>query len=295
MPIYVKNNKLISNRCKIKSINPAIISNHINSSTLAKLVGKNASTDRAIYSTQDPINNNFVRSTSCWLNGVTNISCFSPAQLENGSGSGWNVKAGTLITPRHILLAKHYLINILSGGTPIVFVDENNNIIKRNLIQYANHATTDIAIGLLDNDVPDNIKIAKVLPSNYEYYMDLQNNGGPANYQIYSVGLDYEEKALLLNFIYIDSTSGAAIFYPLNAIDPYYSFTESIIVGDSGNPVFFIIDNTLVLLITWYTSVGGPSVSYYYNVVNGLINSLSPNQGYGLSPIDLGAVYHKYK
>ena len=166
MTIRINRNKLFKNKCLLK-IDKSIIPNHINSFTANKLLNKNPNTSSLIYSSQDPYFNGlgkFIRNPNCWLNGVTNISCFSPAQL---SGANWWQRAGTLITRKHVLFAAHFQTSVIPGGTPLVFVDDNNNVIRRNIIQYGLDRDsggiygTDISIALLDSEVPSNIKIAK--------------------------------------------------------------------------------------------------------------------------------------
>lgn len=330
MPTYLKNNKLLSNKIGRynSNINKNIIPNHINVSTSNRLFGKNYSTDRYVYTSQNPYGN-FVRNPNCWLNSISNISCFSPAQL---SGAAWYQRAGTLITRKHIILAKHFVFDILSGGTPIIFIDDNNNKYQPKLISYA-YDDTDIAIGLLDNEVSSNIKIAKVLPTNYTDYFNISNTSSSYdsytslrsftnNPYLYAVGLDQEEKAIM--FLYNGcrvSRAGSSpnyIYYHMINVsgsntdvsseirnDSYYNSTypnpaqfndwnEPIITGDSGNPLFLIIDNELVLLTTWASVTVGPSITNRYDQVNNLIESLSPGQGYSLTPIDLSAVYSKY-
>lgn len=346
MPFYIKSNKLnLSKAHKKTNIDKNVIPNHINISTTNKLVGKNASTDRNVYSSQDPYYNGigrFIRNPNCWLNGISNISCFSPAQL---SGASWNTRAGTLITKKHILLARHFPISIISGGTPIIFVDENNNVVRRNIVGYGTLPNlpsgqwpgdyTDIAVAALDSDVPSNIKIAKVLPKNFRDYMRAvvggQVNGVTTfnfNPWLYSVVLDYEEKAIvkLLSGTYI-TTTGLQIngnnvwvaiadnyniesfWVPRNGIfalnqptamtpDPaqFHPWCEATIVGDSGNPTFIIIDNELVVTSTFWNPSGGPFVSdsVHYDAINALIENVSPGEGYSLTPVDLAAVYNKY-
>jgi hypothetical protein len=317
MSIYLKTNKL--NRNKLiynpNKINKNILSNYINISTTDKLLNKNASTDRALYTTKDPYYNGigqFVRNSSCWLNGITNISCFSPAQL---SGATWSQRGGTLITKKHILLAKHFQISILpNGGTPIIFVDENNNVIRRNLISYA-YDDSDLAIGLLDNEVPSNIKIAKVLPTNFTNYIagsfgiDMGYDLSPL---LYAVGMDQEQKANLKLFYnvfkyttnliasgyaflaYVSDFNVSPAAYATMNPQPteFSSFNEPTVTGDSGQPSFLIINNELVLLTTWWGPTNGPFVTFKYELINSLINTLSPNQGYSLTPIDLLSVYN---
>lgn len=303
MSFYIRNNRIINSKIRFKNIviDKTIIPNHINNSTIARLNNKNPSTDKLVYSSQNPYGGVgdagiWVRNPSCWINGVSNISCFSPAQR---SGAYWYQRAGTLITKKHFILAKHFVFAILEGGTPIIFVDENNNAIKRNLIQYAYDDITDIAIGVLDSEVPSNIQFAKVLPPYYQDYL-----GYPQN--LLALSLDQEEKALvtvwagLLNY----TVTGGSYQY-CNIVNPntnyvnsslwqYSTFNESIISGDSGNPSFLIIDNELVLLACWNTPWSGPFITNRYSQVNSLINTLSPNEGYSLTPINLDVVYHKY-
>jgi hypothetical protein len=328
MPIYLKGNKLLTNNIP-SLIDKTIIPNYINSSIVSRLSGKNPSTDRFVYSSQNPYGGVgdagiWVRNPNCWINGVSNISCFSPAQL---SGASWNTRAGTLITRKHVLFAKHYTTSILSGGTPIIFVDENNNAIRRNIIQYEYDTSdsgsgTDIAVALLDSEVPSNIKIAKVLAPDFGNYIDTSpvssifgSGAFRPNPYLYAVGLDQEEKAIVKLWtgagLWISGNGADQILFQLAGaanIDPnatytppinpppqqFASWSEAIVVGDSGNPLFLIIDNELVVLTTWWTVDAGPFITNRYTQVNNIIESLSPGEDYSLTPIDLQAVYAKY-
>lgn len=330
MPIYVKQNRILQNKVRhsLYPIDKSIITNHINSSTTAKLLNKTPS-DRLVYSSQNPYGGPidagvWIRNPNCWLNGVTNISCFSPAQR---SGANWWQRAGTLITRKHALFAKHFVTSILpNGGTPLIFVDENNNAIRRNIINYG-YDSTDIAVALLDSEVPSNIKIAKVLPTNFTDYFntsilssvydsfETNINSFRNNPWLYAVGLDQEEKAILKLWsgcdLYGSGSTPNTVWYQLVGaydIDPnssysppiipspqqFSSWSEPIITGDSGNPLFLIIDNELVVLNTWWFPSGGPFITSRYTQVNNIIESLSPGEGYGLTPIDLASVYNKY-
>lgn len=332
MPFYTKGSKLISSRVKLNtnSINKNIIPNHINVSTSNRLFGKDYSTDRYVYSSQNPYGN-FVRNPNCWLNGISNISCFSPAQL---SGANWWQRGGTLITRKHALFAKHFVTSVISGGTPLVFIDDNNNKYQPKIINYA-YDSTDIAIALLDSEVNSNIKIAKVLPTNFQNYFNTKNvisvyntsfgstvYGFQNNPYLYAVGLDQEEKAIVFLYngcrLLASGSSPNTIYYQLtnasNSYDDvptelrnntYYNsmypnpaqfsnWNESIVTGDSGNPLFLIIDNELVVISAYLVPTGGPFITNRYNEVNALIESLSPGEGYSLSPVDLATVYAKY-
>lgn len=294
MGFYLKKSEIILDT----NINKYVIPNYINTKTYERLYLKNPSTDKFVYLSQDPYHNGigrFVRNPSCWINGVTNISCFSPAQL---SDAAWNTRAGTLLTRKHVLFAKHYVPAIITGGTPLIFVDENNNVIRRNLIQIVNQPGADISIGLLDSEVPSNIKIAKVLPKNFSNYMATSNNPTETLFGIVGVGLDQEEKALTKTSTTIDNVYQKNIAFdnmsgPNGSVNPYSNWSEEIVVGDSGNPVFYIIDNELVVLTTWWTPTTGPFLPFFYDEVNSLIGSLSPGEGYATTPFDLAGLYSR--
>ena len=66
-----------------------------------------------------------------------------------------------------------------------------------------------------------------------------------------------------------------------------------IIGGDSGSPSFLVINNQLVLITTWFSSIGGP---FYggsnINSINSSMNTLWTRNGrsgssYTLTPINL--------
>jgi len=280
------------------NIDRNVLNNHINLSVSDRLVDKNPATDRDVYTTRDPYFNgigNFVRNSSCWLNGISNISCFSPAQL---SGANWWQRAGTLISPRHVLFVTHFTPSILpNGGTPIIFVDDNNNVVRRNIIKYESNSTADMAVGLLNSDMPSNIKVAKVLPQNYATYINITSaNSG----RTLMVALDQEQKALVKEAAGVTTVT----FSPgvirrflnipnLESDHPWYSFTEIVVAGDSGQPLFYIIDNELVLLSVWSTATTGPAIPEYYHFLNSVMQNLGG--GYQLTPIDLQSVYDKYR
>ena len=277
---------------------PITIDQHINNTILSKIQGKDPITSKNIFTSRNPYTKIFTRNPDCWLNGVSNISCMSPAQL---SGTPWNTRSGTLVTPRHIVLAKHYMIPILEGGTDILFVADDNTVVTRKLVSSITDPNNDIGIMLLNEDIPSIIKFAKVLPRNHPDYLSQQSSMRCA------VFLDQEEKALLRintflpvdpsppghqNVVYVTNPNHISNFSS-NVLSPIMPWYETPIAGDSGDPMFLLIDNELVLISTWTSPVSGPSYPSLYDIVNDLLTQIGP--GYQLTPIDLEAVYNKYK
>lgn len=239
-----------------------------------RIAGKSSSTAKNIFTTQNHGSSIYVRNSGCWAYDLD----LTPISPWNSTGA--NTRAGTLISPRHIIFAAHYQIN---NGSIIRFVTTDNTVVERTMINKVSLSQTlypDITIGVLDSDVPNTIGYVKVLPSNWSSY--LPNVG--AIYRIPALALDYEEKALVTELGVVNG--GTLIFYtPTNA--QRLSFFETIIVGDSGNPVFLIINGQLVLLTvwTWGGSGGGTFVTYFKNDINSAMSSLGG--GYTLTEVDL--------
>jgi hypothetical protein len=237
----------------------------------------NATTAKPIYTTQNHTTSTYVRNTNCWVADL-DLTPISP-----WNSTGGNTRAGVLISPRHILFAAHYQIN---NGATIRFVDNNNNVVTRTLINKLTHPDyspyyPDIAIGLLDSDVPASIGFVKILPQNWANYLPSL----AYNRRLPCLVLDQEEKALISELSYLGTSAG--FFAPSNQIR--LNFYENIIVGDSGDPAFLIINDELVIITIWtYGGAGsGTSISYHKEAINTMMTTLGG--GYSLTEIDLSS------
>ena len=161
----------------------------------------------------------------------------------------------------------------------------NNQIVTRTLLYKVKHTKfndtpSDLTIGILDSDVPTNIiSYAKVLPDNYADYIKT-GKGLPC------IRFDQEEKALVGDVEEIASAKE-----PLSPIRSL--FYEKLIGGDSGNPMFIIINNQPVILTVWTMGGGGDgtSITKFKNDINGRMRSLDYRarnaDTYQLQEIDL--------
>jgi len=168
----------------------------------------------------------------------------------------------------------------------MTFVDNQNNVIQRTIINTKQHPLyvserIDLTVGLLDFDVPTNqVSFAKVLPDNYQDY--IRNGRG-----LPCIRLDQEEKALVgdVETIFISPKEAkASIPYLPNRLLLF----EKLADGDSGNPMFIIINNQPILLTVWLGSAdggGGASVTKFKDDINDMMNVLGG--GYQLEEIDL--------
>jgi hypothetical protein len=238
---------------------------------------------KPIYSTQDHANAIYVRNPQCWCYDLSEqLTCCSP-----WNSYGINQRAGTLITPRHIVYAKHFPIQ---PGSTIRFVTANNQVITRTVTLTANDGTPagsnpDIDVGLLNEDVPDSIKPCYFLPDNYLDYLSYKNipplSGTFIPYRPGTISLDQEEKALISDFLMFTGNPSTGV--SISPVAPPKTnksvLWESIIGGDSGNPMFLIYEGKLILITTWLTSSSGSNYIYYKNMIHDLIDQLDTQAG----------------
>ena len=83
-----------------------------------------------VYISQDHATSGYMRNEDLWC-GDLDITCVSP-----WNSSGGHKKAGTLITPRHIIGAAHYEYSV---GTVVRFVEKNGTVHDRTVTGKARH------------------------------------------------------------------------------------------------------------------------------------------------------------
>jgi len=247
----------------------------------SRISGKDPSISKNIFLLQNHSDGIYTRNTQCWAYGL-DLTCFSPWNSLDGPR-----RAGTLISPRHIICAKHYPLTV---GTTIRFIRLDNTIVTKTITAIGNVYNTDIQIALLDSDVGSGISFAQILPENWYNYLPSLYSNQKLNinreFGLPGLCLDQEEKALILDITRISSEYLSTTYYkPLKLTN--IEFYEDIIVGDSGNPTFLIINNILVLTSCWLNVGGGPFISYYKSQINSLMSQLGGN--YQLTEIDLSS------
>ena len=211
----------------------------------------------------------------------------------------YRMRGGVAITPRHIAWAKHFM---LDDGNTVWFVEPDGTWISRTIQEGRSHSTNDIAVGLLNSDLPDTITPAKTLPSNINTYLK-RNTAEHIDEQFrpICVGFDHEKKGLLMQALYLNALvayesndhritstedSPSSVPYPFNAL------AEIVASGDSGCPCFVIIDGIAILLTTWWhISADGPSFPAMRDDINALIAGVDSDAGidtgYQLEALDL--------
>lgn len=206
-----------------------------------------------------------------WLKDV-DFSCVSPWNDSYGTQ-----RAGTLISRRHVIFAKHFP---LGEQTRILFIDREGEVCPCRIVATKALEKCDIMIGLLDYEVTPDIRPAKILPEDYARHIG-DGKGLPI------VTFNQREQAFLsqLNGI---STNAQARF--ISNIAPtnrsWRALGGRMIGGDSGNPAFLLVGKDPILLYCLLSGgVGhGPSVFHYRREIQKAMDDLAP--GYRLEAFD---------
>ena len=224
-----------------------------------RIATKHATANKPLFSLQNHAKHIFTRNPSCWAADL-DLTCISPS---NKSAS--NLRAGTLITKRHVILVAHFN---LKTGDSIYFVTKDNITIGRRVNGYRvntdfNTNTPDMEILTLDSDLPESIAPCQFLPANYKTYLAGDGYGLPVLYT------DQEEKALVADIWDLNYYKGYSLSVPV--ISNRLALNESVISGDSGNPIFLILKGSPVIVgcFTYGDAGSGNSLTYYANLANG--------------------------
>jgi hypothetical protein len=244
-----------SNRNDKKTIVPHIDDEKLlfrvsNSNILSKISEiSNVNEALPLFSTRDDVTPSYIRNTSNWLG--------ESAELLTGC-SPWNSAYGDdfgciAITPRHVWFAKH-VTTPLNGAT-IRFVTESNTVVEKTIVRTINSQDVfDVSIALLDSNLPETINIVKILSaSSIIKFPPLFGSG--------SFWINKDKEALIASVSNLLSSGAVSTQIPFSSSDPdngsfYVSeldenqrdFYKSVVVGDSGSPLFFLINNEPILV-----------------------------------------------
>jgi hypothetical protein len=239
------------------------------------LAGANPATQKKLYTSQDHVTPDYVRNPNFFLQGThaEALTCISPWNSRGG-----NKRAGTAITPRHVMLAAHFA---LFAGDSLRFIASDNTVVTRTAVQaariYHDGIGTDAWMILLDSDLPASITPCKLFPDGYDTYLPagVTTNAG---YRLPILCLDQEENGLIFDLLDIKLLAPEL---PVRTLTPELpdrlAFNESLIVGDSGNPQFVAIGTELWILTCTYGP--GPFYGAMVTELNAMITTLDTLQG----------------
>lgn len=216
-----------------------------------------------------------------WAKEV-DFSCASPWNSQGG-----RVRAGTLISKRHVVFATHFPVK---KGTRIVFVGQDGEVCPCWIEAVEDLVQSDISVGLLNAEVTPNIHPAKILPDDFETYIG-SGEGLPI------VTLDQYERAVVNDSDQIakDIPGKEVIFTragkgKLPTDQQRLKFHQKMVGGDSGSPVFMIVGQEPILLfcLKFGGCGGGPAIHCRREDIQKAMDNLCP--GYKLESFDFSKV-----
>lgn len=251
------------------------------------------------FTQQDHTNKAYVRNPEVWCNDIDSITAISP-----WNSTGGRTRAGTLISPQHLLFAAHYQLGV---GASVRFVTKDNQLVERTVIArktlaaYSSNArrnySKDITIGLLNEPLHadiDGIHFVKVLPDDWADYLgQMDYSSFDPDEAMPALCLDQEEKALITDV----RRFSTYVSFTTPALQSRLAYYESIIVGDSGNPALLLLNSPaggaeLVLLNVWTFGGAGFGAAVHENktgihqIMADLEAQKGFNHGYQLTEYD---------
>jgi len=226
-------------------------------STLIKLMVPGA--DRRLFS-------GFVQATFSWVrNPASWVRVFNWTGVAVGINGLGGVGGGTLISRRHVLFANH--VPYPARPIDIFFVNKDSRTFNYKVTNVQQVGSTDIAIGTLDKDADPSLIVYRVLPDNWLQY--IANKPVPLTATYIAAGITTPIQTFVLPILYanqdrkvstgdvinINLAGNASVSIP--AFEPARAFGDGVRGGDSGNPIFAMLGDELVLLGGWYTGADG--------------------------------------
>ena len=216
-------------------------------STLTKLMVPGA--DRRLFS-------GFVQATFSWVrNPASWVRVFNWTGVSAGINGLGGVGGGTLISPRHVLFANH--VPYPARPFDIFFVNKDSRTFTYKVVNIQQVDSTDIAIGTLDRDADLSLNVYRVLPDNWAQYIAKKtenfNSLGVIDIRyafVLPVLYTGQDKKVSTGDVVSISLGIAAVNIP--AFEVARAFGDGVRGGDSGNPIFAMLGDELVLLGAWY-------------------------------------------
>ena len=218
--------------------------------------------------------------TNCWLHGVRGLSATCLGYVcTNNAGYEYMV---TMVSPRHYLAASHVTwAPFFKGLDPAVFADTNNVVYYRKSLQVTNLGN-DIALGILDSDLPPSVGYLPLLPANYTNWLvtaaDVQGIGVNQDYLVFGEAVSLTGRGMV-SFSGTRSVPFGLGTNWTSCADPLArGFLRQ---GDSSDPVRLLIGNQLVLVGLALTPSAGPDCALVSDRIDQQMHYLSTNHHVG--------------
>ncbi len=220
----------------------------------------------------------WVRNNSVWTGSVDFTGVNAWTQMYNGYSNRYQHKA-TLISPRHFVTAHHWGV---APSSTLAFITNTNETVYRTVLNTMQVGTTDIEVGVLDSDVPDSITYYPIVASSTLNTL-LYQFVPPQTLDVPIVAFNQFEELFTMQLLGYEN--GALGFVPYTNISSSrnptrLAYSKNVVAGDSGSPLFMIIDGRPIILTTFSSASNGVSFGAYISQINTTISALGNSGGY---------------
>ena len=215
------------------------------------------------YPTNTPLTNIvFTLNTDCWLYGV-DLSCMS---IWSDQSHDWSTEPLTLISPLHVMCASHVTP---ANGTRVVFRSLAGDLFVRTLVDSKpifGVAADDLCIGILDEPLPSDIKIARFLAPGYSSYI---GTGRKLPY----VRIGREKQCTIEDVVFLSPTSKQS---RMIKIEHPFSHLPLLIALGIGSASLECSNESFPFCLTWHGGKTGEgtvpveidrSINYHHKLV----------------------------
>lgn len=225
------------------------------------IAGKNAETSQPLWTVRTPSTLSYSRNAQSWGAGYD----LTPHAAYNSATVAYQPLWGgvTLVSPRHIIGAAH--TGHPQAGCTYHFVKADGTACVRTCTAASTVGSTDIRLGILASDVDSGISFARVLPDTWAVKLPTL-----ALRHIACARINRQQR-LILHELH-DLAANAVFQAPLDSTRATFHITP--VSGDSGSPLFLVIDGKMVLLTTLYSASGGPSLISQRSAINAALTAL---------------------
>jgi hypothetical protein len=189
---------------------------------------------------------------------------------------------GVLVAPDIMIQANHSH----PSGT-MYFVKNDNTTVSRSIISGMNIVGTDIWVAKLDSAVPAGINPCKVFSTTA-----FTNNISTTSLSYFKPPVIFTNQNRILRVGKISYGTNAPFSQSINIVRDtanYNDWYSQPCCGDSGSPVFAIVDGEAVVLGVWYTAFSVPNLSGYISQINAAAATLGSSNT--LSTVDLSSFH----
>ena len=238
-----------------------------------------------------------------WVNRPADPGNNIPEPLYHYANSAWRPSV-TLISPRHIITAKH-LDWLLIPGTDIYFEGVSHQQYIRKIVEFKQAGNTDIAIILLDSDLPSDVPFFPIVTMN-----ELKQHGP----MVFPVVYIDQHGDYLIRKMTVSDTYGSAGLIAYDSGSPFYSYgletndlinadhpvptlIPNVYASDSGNPGLLLINNIFAFGSKQFSAGGGEYVGAYVPEINQAMSDVDKKvpdiaHGYQATTLDLSCYAH---